>query len=108
MTNAVLTGRSGTETLVRDTVLALRRRGHSVTAFAPITGPAVAEIRATGSPVATSLAALEAPDIIHGHHTGPTIAALTVVSKKVVQSLERADASKGRVWACQVVVGCPL
>jgi hypothetical protein len=77
MTNAVLTGRSGTETLVRDTVLALRRRGHSVTAFAPITGPAVAEIRATGSPVATSLAALEAPDIIHGHHTGPTIAALT-------------------------------
>jgi hypothetical protein len=77
MTNAVLTGRSGTETLVRDTVLALRRRGHSVTAFAPITGPAVAEIRATGSPVATSLAALEAPDIIPGHHTGPTIAALT-------------------------------
>ncbi|CAN7593197.1 glycosyltransferase [Aminobacter sp. LjRoot7] len=76
MTNAVLTGRSGTETLVRDMVLALRRRGHSVTAFAPITGPAVAEIRATGSPVATSLASLEAPDIIHGHHTGPTIAAL--------------------------------
>ncbi|MBB3709316.1 hypothetical protein FHS67_005667, partial [Aminobacter aminovorans] len=31
---------------------------------------------------------------------------LGVVSKKVVQSLERADASKGRVWACQVVVGC--
>jgi len=76
MTNAVLTGRSGTETLVRDMVLALRRRGHSVTAFAPITSPAVAEIRATGSPVATSLASLDAPDIIHGHHTGPTIAAL--------------------------------
>jgi hypothetical protein len=35
-------------------------------------------------------------------------AGLSVVSKKVVQSLERADASKGRVWACQVVVGCPL
>ncbi|MBE1204376.1 glycosyltransferase [Aminobacter carboxidus] len=57
-------------------VLALRRRGHSVTAFAPIVGPAIGEIRATGSPVATSLSSLEAPDIIHGHHTGPTIAAL--------------------------------
>ncbi|MBB4651574.1 hypothetical protein GGQ99_003341 [Aminobacter niigataensis] len=77
MTNAVLTGRSGTETLVRDTVLALRRRGHSVVTFAPVTGPAAAEIRATGSPVVTSLAPLsEVPEIIHGHHTGPTIAAL--------------------------------
>ncbi|GAA4124389.1 glycosyltransferase [Aminobacter aganoensis] len=77
MTNAVLTGRSGTETLVRDMVLALRRRGHSVATFAPVTGPAAAEIRATGSPVVTSLATLgEVPDVIHGHHTGPTIAAL--------------------------------
>lgn len=78
MTNAVLRGRSGTETLVRDMVLALRRRGHSVTTFAPVIGPAAAEIRATGSPVLTSLETLgEAPDIIHGHHAGPTIAALT-------------------------------
>lgn len=76
MTNAALTGRSGTETLVRDMVLALRRRGHSVATFAPVVGPAAAEIRATGSPVLTSLASLEQPDIIHGHHTGPTIAAL--------------------------------
>lgn len=77
MTNTVLTGRSGTETLVRDMVLALRRRGHSVATFAPVTGPVAAEIRATGSPVVTSLASLsEVPDIIHGQHTGPTIAAL--------------------------------
>lgn len=77
MTNAVLRARSGTETLVRDMVLALRRRGHSVATFAPVIGPAAAEIRATGSPVLTSLETFgEAPDIIHGHHAGPTIAAL--------------------------------
>ena len=78
VTNIALHGRSGTDTLVRDHVLALRRRGHSVVTFSPTIGRAAAEIRATGSPVATSLAAIgETPDIIHGHHNGPTMAALT-------------------------------
>jgi len=76
-TNLVLRGRSGTETLTRDVVLALRRRGHSVAVFAPHIGRIAAEIRATGTPVVNSLADLpEIPDIIHGQHTGPTLAAL--------------------------------
>jgi hypothetical protein len=78
VTNIALAGRSGTQTLVRDHVLALRRRGHSVVTYSPTIGRAAAEIRATGSPVVAALAAIgEPPDIIHGHHNGPTMAALT-------------------------------
>lgn len=76
-TNLVLRGRSGTETLTRDVVLALRRRGHSIVVFAPHVGRVAAEVRATGTPVVNSLTDLpEIPDIIHGQHTGPTLAAL--------------------------------
>jgi hypothetical protein len=78
LTNISLCDGSGTETLIRDLSLALRRRGHAVICFAPAIGRMAAEIRATGTPVVQSLAAVaESPDIIHGHHSGPTMMALT-------------------------------
>jgi hypothetical protein len=77
LTNKQLVGGTGTETVVRDLVVGLRRSGHTVVTYAPQVGRAAAMIRATGSPVATSVLEIaEPPDIIHGHHTGPTMAAL--------------------------------
>jgi hypothetical protein len=77
LTNKQLVGGTGTETLVRDLVVGLRRKGHTVVAYSPRVGRAAAMIRASGTPVATSVAEIaEPPDIIHGHHTGPTMAAL--------------------------------
>ena len=77
LTNKQLVGGTGTETLVRDLVVGLRRSGHTVVTYAPQIGRAAAIIRATGSPVTTSVRDIaEPPDIIHGHHTGPTMAAL--------------------------------
>ena len=77
LTNMVLGQGSGTETLIRDLSLELRRRGHAVICFAPLIGSLAVEIRATGTPVVRSLAAVaEPPDIIHGHHGGPTMMAL--------------------------------
>jgi hypothetical protein len=51
LTNIKLCDGSGTETLIRDLSLALRRRGHVVICFAPTLGRMEAEIRATGTPV---------------------------------------------------------
>jgi glycosyl transferase family 4 len=77
LTNIGLCDGSGTETLTRDLSQALRRRGHTVICFAPTLGRIAAEIRATGTPVVQSLMAVaESPDIIHGHHSGPTMMAL--------------------------------
>ena len=78
LTNRWLVGGSGTETLVRDLVVGLRRSGHTVVTYAPSVGRLAAIIRATGSPVTTSVRDIaEPPDIIHGHHTGPTMVALS-------------------------------
>ncbi len=77
LTNKQLVGETGTETVVRDLVVGLRRSGHTVVTYAPQVGRSAALIRATGSPVVTSVLEIaEAPDIIHGHHTAPTMAAL--------------------------------
>jgi hypothetical protein len=77
LTNLTLSDGSGTETLTRDLALALRRRGHSVVCFAPSIGRIAAEIRATGTAVVRSLLDVsESPDIIHGHHSGPTMMAI--------------------------------
>jgi hypothetical protein len=77
LTNIKLCEGSGTETLIRDLSLALRRRGHVVICFAPTLGRMAAEIRATGTPVVQSLESVaQSPDIIHGHHGGPTMMAL--------------------------------
>jgi hypothetical protein len=77
LTNVMLSKGTGTETIVRDLVLALRRRGHVVICFAPEVGRLGARIRATGTPVVASLSQIaDPPDIIHGHHSGPTMTAL--------------------------------
>jgi hypothetical protein len=77
ITNMVLLGRSGTETYVRDLAGALRRRGHQPIVYAPRLGPIAEEVRDAGTPVWQRLADLETPpDVIHGHHNLPTMAAL--------------------------------
>jgi Glycosyltransferase Family 4 len=77
ITNLVLLGRSGTETYVRDLALALKRRGHHPVVYSPRTGAIAGEIRDAGVPVRERLADIEErPDVIHGHHTLPTMSAL--------------------------------
>jgi hypothetical protein len=77
VTNFSLTEGTGTETAVLDLALALRRRGHTVICYAPHLGRSAARVRATGTPVVDTIDAIgEAPDIIHGHHSGPTMVAL--------------------------------
>jgi hypothetical protein len=77
LTNREMVGGTGTETLIRDLVMGLRRNGHTVVVYAPKAGRAAALLRATGTPVARSVLEIAGPpDIIHGHHTGPTMAAL--------------------------------
>src|SRR3569623_1926149 len=77
LTNGLLARGTGTETLVRDLAPALRRRGHEVVCYAPELGWMAGRVRATGTPVVDSVAALqEKPDVIHGHHSGPTMIAL--------------------------------
>jgi Glycosyltransferase Family 4 len=76
-TNISLTEGTGTETAILDLAMALRRRGHTVVCFAPNLGQLAARVRATGTPVVNTIDAIaEAPDIIHGHHSGPTMVAL--------------------------------
>jgi hypothetical protein len=78
ITNISLTEGTGTETAVLDLAVALRRRGHTVVCFAPVLGQSAARVRATGTPVVNTIDAIaETPDIIHGHHSGPTMVALT-------------------------------
>jgi hypothetical protein len=68
---------SGTETYVRDLAVVLRRRGHRPMVYAPRTGRLAEEVRDAGIPVRERLSDLETPpDVIHGHHNLPTMAAL--------------------------------
>ncbi|HYJ80982.1 MAG TPA: glycosyltransferase, partial [Longimicrobiaceae bacterium] len=77
VTNRILSGRTGTELYVRDLVLALLQRGHLPVVYTPRPGKLAAEIRAATVPVVHDLAAIgSAPDVIHGHHSLETLAAL--------------------------------
>lgn len=77
ITNMWLLGRSGSETIVRDVALGLRRRGHSPIIYAPSAGAPADELKARGISVIDSLDQMdEAPDIVHGHHNIPTVEAL--------------------------------
>ena len=78
ITNLKLTARSGTEIYVRDLALELRRRGHSVAVYAPIAGGGIAdELCSASIPVVSRLDDVGfRPDVIHGHHTHQTLAAL--------------------------------
>lgn len=69
---------TGTVVVVRDFALNLARRGHAVVVYAPRIGEAADALIRQGIRVVADLAALEdAPEVIHGHHNLPTIAAMT-------------------------------
>ena len=77
ITNATLTGRTGTEVVVRDLALELKRQGHGPEVYSPALGPIANEIRAQGISVSSDLRRLtQVPDIIHGQHHAQTLAAL--------------------------------
>jgi hypothetical protein len=82
LTNITLASRSGTELVVRDLSLALQRRGERPAVYTPDPGSVADEIRASGIEVVDDLAALaEEPEVIHGHHSLPLMAALTHFSR---------------------------
>lgn len=77
ITNAVLAGRSGTEVVAFETARGLAARGHAVALYAPVLGPLAAEARGCDLRVLDSLEALaRPPEVIHGHHNGPTATAI--------------------------------
>jgi hypothetical protein len=77
ITNHALAQRAGTELYSRDLAGALRGRGHDVVLFTPVCGTFADAIRAEGIPVVDHLGAdLAAPDVIHGQHHLPAMAAL--------------------------------
>lgn len=76
-TNLQLTGYTGTEIVVRDLTLALRKRGHEVLIYTPRPGAVSDGLRAQGVPVTGDLDHLRLePDVIHGHHSVETLAAM--------------------------------
>jgi hypothetical protein len=77
LTNVTLATRTGTELWIKEAALGLLRRGHSPMVYTPDPGLVAEEIRAATVPVVDDLARLGArPDLIHGHHHQPTMAAL--------------------------------
>jgi glycosyltransferase involved in cell wall biosynthesis len=78
ITNCWLDGRTGTELYVRDLALGLLREGHQPMVYSPRHGEVVDELRQAGVRVSDDLAEpLPVPDVVHGHHTIETLAALT-------------------------------
>lgn len=77
MTNVRLDGRTGTETWVQDAARELQRQGHRPVVYTPRGGPIAEALRRDTIPVIGDPRDLaEAPDVIHGHHTNPTLTAL--------------------------------
>jgi hypothetical protein len=77
ITNIELWPPSGTVLYVRDLALELQRQGHTPVVFSSAAGGVAEELRAAGIAVTDRLSRLrETPDIIHGHHHAPTLAAL--------------------------------
>ena len=77
ITNFTLSGRSGTETYVRDLATTLLRRGHQAIVYCPWEGEIAQELRAATIPVWESMPENAVPpDVIHGHHHLETMAAL--------------------------------
>ena len=69
--------RSGTEVFVEQLADWLRQQGHTPVLYAPLIGPLGEEMRRRGHRVHDRIEQLqEAPDVIHGHHGGPTMTAL--------------------------------
>lgn len=77
LTNITLATRTGTELWIKEAALGLLRRGHSPMVYTPDPGVIAEEIRAATVPVVDDLSRLGVPpDVIHGHHHQPTMAAL--------------------------------
>jgi Glycosyltransferase Family 4 len=77
ITNAWLSGRSGSELYVWDLATALLRRGHTPIVYSPVLGPLAAELRAATIPVVDDLSNVATvPDLIHGHHNHEIMTAL--------------------------------
>ena len=77
ITNRVLTGRSGTEVVVRDLSLGLKQRGHNPMVYSPVLGPMAEEIRRNDIPVYGDVREIvRPPDVIHGHHHPQTLTSL--------------------------------
>src|SRR2546423_2538019 len=75
--NIKLSGRSGTEVVVRDLALGLLRRNHRPMVYAPWLGDAATELRTHGIVVVDDPAHLpETPDLIHAHHNAPLMRVL--------------------------------
>jgi hypothetical protein len=76
LTNVWMRGRGGSESVTRDLAKGLMSRGHSPTVYTPLIGEPGIELRDRGVPVIDDLLLKEPPDIIHGHHSVPTVEAI--------------------------------
>ena len=77
ITNAFLKDYSGTEVVVRDLALELKRQGHLPSVFSRELGAIAHEVRCRGIEVVSDLTTLTAvPDIIHGNHHPLVVEAL--------------------------------
>jgi hypothetical protein len=77
ITNTALAMYAGTEVVVRDLSLELKRQGHVPMVYSPRLGAVAQEIKSHGIEVSDQLTNLSAvPDIIHGHHHAQVIEAL--------------------------------
>jgi hypothetical protein len=77
LTNRSLVQRAGSELYVSEIATALLARGHSPLVFSPRLGPVAEALRAATIPVVDRLDAIaEPPDLIHGQHHLPAMAAL--------------------------------
>lgn len=77
ITNLKLDRRTGTELYVRDLALELLRRGHSPIVYTPRPGEISDQLRQASVPIAERLQQIATPpDIVHGHHSLETAAAL--------------------------------
>ncbi|ARU06199.1 hypothetical protein CCO03_17315 [Comamonas serinivorans] len=73
----VMAHRTGAELFVRDVALALLKRGHTVTVYAPVMGEMVDELRAQCVACITDLRAVaQPPDLIVGNTHDETVACL--------------------------------
>jgi len=77
ITNIISSGRTGTEMVVRDLALGLKRRGHRPIVYSPTCGNLAKELIDATVAVVDDLAKIAVqPDVIHGHHTFETTMAL--------------------------------
>jgi glycosyltransferase involved in cell wall biosynthesis len=77
LTNVTLATRTGTEFFVRDLAHGLRQAGHEPVVYSPDPGSVAREIADLGIEMVESLDRLSRPpQVIHGHHTLPTLEAL--------------------------------